>query len=65
LKITCAAGQLSRNRFGETQAEQAAVSKRFGELGDYDVKATATVYFAFNRNTINAKGQQEPQALCG
>jgi outer membrane protein OmpA-like peptidoglycan-associated protein len=48
----------------KTQAEQAAAAKRFGELGDYDTKATATVYFAVNSHTINAKGQQDLQALC-
>jgi OmpA-OmpF porin, OOP family len=31
---------------------------------DYDTKATATVYFAVNSHTINAKGQQDLQALC-
>jgi OmpA-OmpF porin, OOP family len=47
----------------KSQAEQAAMSKRFGELGDYDVKGTATVYFAVNSSAVNAKGKQDLQAL--
>jgi len=47
----------------QTQGEQAALSKRFGELGDYDVKGTATVYFAVNSSTVDAKGKQDLQAL--
>ena len=54
----------NQEQIQKNQAEQAALSKRFGELGDYDVKATATVYFAVNGHTINAKGQQDLQALC-
>jgi len=54
----------NQEQIQKNQAEQAALSKRFGELGDYDVKATATVYFAVNSHTVNAKGQQDLQALC-
>src|SRR5215470_5952599 len=57
-KILANQEQIQKNR-----AEQAALSKRFGELGDYDVKATATVYFAVNSHTVDAKGQQDLQAL--
>jgi outer membrane protein OmpA-like peptidoglycan-associated protein len=53
----------NQEQIQKTQAEQAAMSKRFGELGDYDVKATATVYFAVNSHTVDAKGQQDLQAL--
>jgi outer membrane protein OmpA-like peptidoglycan-associated protein len=53
----------SQQQIEKTQAEQAAMSKRFGELGDYDVKATATVYFAVNSSEVNAKGKQDLQAL--
>ena len=45
------------------QAEQAALSKRFGELGDYDTKATASVYFAVDSYKVDEKGQQDLQAL--
>jgi outer membrane protein OmpA-like peptidoglycan-associated protein len=54
----------NQEQIQKTQAEQAAMSKRFGELGDYDTKATATVYFAVNSHTVDAKGQQDLQALC-
>jgi len=54
----------NQQQIEKTQAEQAATAKRFGELGEYDTKATATVYFAVNSHSINAKGQQDLQALC-
>jgi outer membrane protein OmpA-like peptidoglycan-associated protein len=53
----------SQQQIQKAQAEQADLSKRFGELGDYDVKATATVYFAVNSSEVNAKGKQDLQAL--
>jgi outer membrane protein OmpA-like peptidoglycan-associated protein len=53
----------SQQQIEQTQGEQTALAKRFGELGDYDVKATATVYFAVNSSTVDAKGKQDLQAL--
>ncbi len=53
----------NQQQIEQTQGEQAALAKRFGELGDYDVKATATVYFAVNTSTVDAKGKQDLQAL--
>jgi OmpA-OmpF porin, OOP family len=53
----------NQQQIEKSQAEQAAMSKRFGELGDYDTKATATVYFAVNSSAVNAKGKQDLQAL--
>ncbi len=53
----------NQEQIQKTQAEQAALSKRFGELGDYDVKATATIYFAVNSTALNEKGKQDLQAL--
>jgi OmpA-OmpF porin, OOP family len=53
----------NQQQIQQTQGEQAALAKRFGELGDYDVKATATVLFAVNSSTVNAKGKQDLQAL--
>jgi OmpA-OmpF porin, OOP family len=55
--------QANQQKIEQAQTEQAAMAKRFGELGDYDVKATATVYFAVNSSSVNAKGQQDLQAL--
>jgi len=54
----------NQQQIEKTQAEQAATAKRFGELGEYDTKATATIYFVVNSHTLNAKGQQDLQALC-
>jgi outer membrane protein OmpA-like peptidoglycan-associated protein len=39
------------------------MAKSFGELGDYDVKVTATVYFAVNSHTVKAKGEHDLRAL--
>jgi outer membrane protein OmpA-like peptidoglycan-associated protein len=47
----------------QTQAEQASLSKRFGELGDYNVEGEVTVYFATNSTAVSEKGQQDLQAL--
>jgi outer membrane protein OmpA-like peptidoglycan-associated protein len=53
----------NQEQIQKAQSEQAAMAKRFGELGDYDTKATAAVYFAVNSNRVDAKGQQDLQAL--
>lgn len=45
------------------QAEQASMSKKFGELGDYDVKGEATVYFAVNSTTMSEEAKQQLQQL--
>jgi len=55
----------NQEQIQKTQGEQADLAKRFGELGDYDVKGTSTVYFATNSSTVAAKGQQDLQALAG
>jgi outer membrane protein OmpA-like peptidoglycan-associated protein len=55
--------EANQQQIKQAQAEAAATAKRFGELGEYDVKATATVYFAVNSSTVDAKGQQDLQAL--
>ena len=55
--------QSNREREQKTQAEEAALSKRFSELADYNVKGEATVYFASNSTEISAQAQQDVQAL--
>ena len=45
------------------QAEQASMSKKFGELGDYDIKGQATVYFAVNSTAISEEAKQQLQQL--
>jgi len=47
----------------QMEANAAAAAQRFGQLGDYDVKATATVLFAVNSTVVDAKGKQDLQAL--
>jgi outer membrane protein OmpA-like peptidoglycan-associated protein len=55
--------QSNREREQKTQAEEAALGKRFSELADYNVKGEATVYFATNSTEISAQAQQDLQAL--
>jgi OmpA-OmpF porin, OOP family len=47
----------------KTQADQEALDKRFGELAEYDVKGTATVYFPVNSDKVDEKGRQDLKAL--
>jgi OmpA-OmpF porin, OOP family len=53
----------NQQKIQQTQSDQAALAKRFGELGDYDVKGTATVYFAINSSKVDEKGQEDLQML--
>lgn len=53
----------NQQQIQKNQSDQAALAKRFGELGDYDVKGTTTIYFAVNASKVDAKGQQDLQAL--
>jgi len=55
--------QANKEAVAKAQADQDALAKRFGQLGDYDVKGTATVLFAINSSTISEKGKQDLQAL--
>jgi OmpA-OmpF porin, OOP family len=44
-------------------ADSEAMSKRFGDLSDFDVKGQATVLFAINSSTISAKGKSDLKKL--
>jgi OOP family OmpA-OmpF porin len=55
--------QTNEQQVQQVQGEEAALSKRFGELADYDVKGTVTVYFGVNSTDISEKGRQELNAL--
>ncbi|MGA8595969.1 MAG: OmpA family protein [Bryobacteraceae bacterium] len=55
--------QANQQQIQQTQGEQAALATRFGQLGDYDVKGSATVYFALNSSKVDEKGQQDLQTL--
>ncbi len=47
----------------ENKAETDSLSKRFGQLGDYDVIAQDTVYFGVNSSVIYPAGQQTLKAF--
>lgn len=55
--------QVQQEAIEKAQADQVALQKRFGELADYDVKGTVTVYFAVNSTTINQQGKADLKAL--
>jgi OmpA-OmpF porin, OOP family len=55
--------QGNQQQLQQTQGEQAALAKRFGQLGDYDVKGAATILFAVNSSKVDEKGQQDLQTL--
>jgi len=55
--------QANKEAIAKTQEEQDALAKRFGQLGDYDVKGEATVLFAVNSSAVNEKGRQDLKTL--
>jgi outer membrane protein OmpA-like peptidoglycan-associated protein len=55
--------QANKEAIQKQEAAQQDMAARFGQLGDYDVKGTATVLFAVNSSAINAKGKQDLQGL--
>ena len=57
--------QVQANQQGVQKAEvdQAALSKRFSELSDYDVKGQSTVYFAVNSTELSAQSKQDLKTL--
>lgn len=54
---------MNQQQIEKNQAEQADMSKRFGELSEYDVKDTGTVCFVLNSHAAYAEGPQELRAL--
>jgi outer membrane protein OmpA-like peptidoglycan-associated protein len=55
--------QPTQKQVQANQAESDAMSKRFGDLSDFDVKGQATVLFAVNSSTISAKGKSDLNKL--
>ena len=57
--------QVATNREGiaQVQGEQAELARRFGQLGDYDIKAEATVYFEVGSAVISEEGARDLAAL--
>ena len=55
--------QGNKDAIAKTQADQEALEKRFGDLADYDVKGSVSVYFAVNSAKIDEKGKADVKAL--
>jgi OmpA-OmpF porin, OOP family len=55
--------QANQQSIQNMQGEQAALSKRFGELGDYDVKGQITAYFPVNGTALSAEDKQQLKEL--
>jgi OmpA-OmpF porin, OOP family len=55
--------QANQHSVQNVQDEQAALSKRFGELGDYDVKGQTTAYFAVNSTELSEEAKQQLKEL--
>lgn len=57
--------QVQANQQGiqQVQGEQAELTKRFNELGDYNIKSETIVYFAVNSAEINDTGMKDLKAL--
>jgi OOP family OmpA-OmpF porin len=60
---TAALADTNAEGVAENKAETDSLSKRFGELGDYDVIAQDTVFFGVNSAVIYPTGQQTLKAL--
>ena len=57
LAETGAKVEANQAQIAQVESEQAELAARFGALGDYDVKAEATVYFAVGSAAIPAEGE--------
>jgi outer membrane protein OmpA-like peptidoglycan-associated protein len=51
--------EANRTAITQVQGEQANLSRRFGQLGEYDVTAEATVYFEVGSAAISADGARD------
>ena len=54
-----AAIQSNQQQIAKNTSDEANLAKRFGELGDYDVKHEATVFFDAGKATVSATGKQD------
>ena len=55
--------QTNQQNIQNVQGEQAALTARFGQLGEYDVKDQMTAYFAVNSTVLSDEAKQKLQAL--
>jgi OmpA-OmpF porin, OOP family len=51
--------EANRSAIGQLQDEQANISRRFGQLGDYDINFEATVYFEVGSAAISEEGARD------
>jgi OmpA-OmpF porin, OOP family len=58
-----AAIQSNQQQIAKNTSDEANLAKRFGELGDYDVKHEATVFFDAGKATVSATGRQDLDTL--
>jgi OmpA-OmpF porin, OOP family len=58
-----AAIQSNQQQIAKNTSDEANLAKRFGELGDYDVKHEATVFFAAGNATVSATGKKDLDTL--
>lgn len=63
LAPTAALADTNAEGVAENRAETDSLSKRFGELGDYDIIAQDTVYFGVNSSVVYPAGQQTLKAF--
>jgi OOP family OmpA-OmpF porin len=63
LAPTAALADTNAEGVAENRAETDSLSKRFGELGDYDIIAQDTVYFGVNSSVVYPTGQQTLKAF--
>jgi len=49
----------NQQQIGQLKTDQADMARRFGELGEYDTKGEATVYFAVGSAAVSADGQRD------
>lgn len=58
-----AAIQANQQQIAKVAGDEADLAKRFGELGDYDVKHEATVFFDAGQATVSAAGKKDLDTL--
>src|SRR4029453_6518163 len=54
-----AAIQGNQQQIAKNTSDEANLAKRFGELGDYDVKHEATVFFDVGKTTLSANAKSD------
>jgi outer membrane protein OmpA-like peptidoglycan-associated protein len=55
--------QANKEAMAKMQEEQDEMAKRFGQLGEYNVKGETTVLFAVNSSAVSQKGRQDLRTL--